>query len=293
MAFMSPEQALGDQLDRRSDLFSVGAVLFECVTGKPMWGAGSDVELMRKLALEHAPRLEPPDPRTPEALVALQARLVAREPAMRPATARSVAAELRANRVPAAGRDCEAALAALMKELFGAAAAERRALLAEALARAALSGIDDLRRTLGADDPRGDPAASGAEALDPPARRGARTVLLVGVGLATVAATAVVAAGAMRTPPAATAMTAAPAPAPSPSPAIAPTTATASAPPSAPAAAPAAAPPSAPAPAMTHGSAGVAGPAGRTRAGHSAKLRQAPAASKSAAKLPDVDPTPF
>ena len=43
---------MGEPLDRRSDLFSVGAVLFECITGRKMWGGGTDLEIIRKLALE-------------------------------------------------------------------------------------------------------------------------------------------------------------------------------------------------------------------------------------------------
>ena len=73
MAYMSPEQALGEELDRRSDLFSVGAMLFECLTGRRMWGEGTDLELMRKIALERPPRLDAALPGAPPALVELQA----------------------------------------------------------------------------------------------------------------------------------------------------------------------------------------------------------------------------
>src|SRR5580704_8941440 len=88
MAYMSPEQALGEELDRRSDLFSVGAMLFECLTGRRMWGEGTDLELMRKIALEPPPHLDAALPGAHPVLVQLQTRLTARDPGARPPTAR-------------------------------------------------------------------------------------------------------------------------------------------------------------------------------------------------------------
>ncbi|HEY8041191.1 MAG TPA: serine/threonine-protein kinase [Polyangiaceae bacterium] len=147
MAYMSPEQALGEKLDRRSDLFSVGAVLFECLTGRRMWGQGTDLEVMRRLALEDPPGLTDALPGAPAPLVALHARLVAREPDRRPATARDVADELRAfaSSWPA---PTTSAVRALMQQLFGTQAHGRRALLTEALEQAAPTHVEELRRSL-------------------------------------------------------------------------------------------------------------------------------------------------
>jgi hypothetical protein len=202
MAYMSPEQALGDKLDRRSDLFSIGAVLFECVTGRTMWGAGTDVELMRKLALEQPPRLDATEAQIPERLAALHGRLVAREPTLRPDTAHEVASELRIIAFESESGDPRAALAALMGDLFAPAAAARRALLATALAREGPSRLEALRRTL-------EPGAvlrqsSTAEPVLVHAPGGPRKALsaavLAGAILATIGATAVVGASAMRAP---------------------------------------------------------------------------------------------
>ena len=71
-AYMSPEQAMGDALDRRSDLFSVGAMLFECLTLERMWGDGTDMDVIRKLALEEPPALASRAPDAPEPNPALE-----------------------------------------------------------------------------------------------------------------------------------------------------------------------------------------------------------------------------
>jgi serine/threonine protein kinase len=135
MAYMSPEQALGESLDRRSDLFSVGAVLFECLAGRRMWGSGTDLEVMRRLALQDPPSLEQAVEGVPRPLAALFSRLVARDRSMRPANAHEVAVELRAFATAAGSPASREAVGALMHRLFRREAESRRQLLADAIAQ--------------------------------------------------------------------------------------------------------------------------------------------------------------
>src|SRR5438093_6094893 len=81
--YMSPEQLSGMELDVRSDLYSAGVVLFECVTGRPPFQA----ETMYALIAKHVEE-EPPDPRTldaavPESLARVILKAMAKEPAHR------------------------------------------------------------------------------------------------------------------------------------------------------------------------------------------------------------------
>jgi serine/threonine protein kinase len=59
VAYMSPEQVSGDRLDRRTDLFSLGVVLYECVTGQqPFQGKTSAVILASILTQQPKPPIE-------------------------------------------------------------------------------------------------------------------------------------------------------------------------------------------------------------------------------------------
>lgn len=77
-AYMAPETARREQLDRRADLFSAGVILWEALTGRRMWGDLSDTEVLTLLARNEvlvSPRAVDPD--VPEALDAICRRALA------------------------------------------------------------------------------------------------------------------------------------------------------------------------------------------------------------------------
>ncbi len=94
IGYMAPEQALADPLDRRCDLYALGAVLYELLAGQRMHGTGTDMELLRRLAFEKPAPVESLRPETPAALARLVASLIAERPEERPATAQEVAEAL-------------------------------------------------------------------------------------------------------------------------------------------------------------------------------------------------------
>lgn len=80
--YMSPEQARGDKryIDTRADVFSLGCVLFECLTGQTPFHGPHAMAVIMKLLSEEAPRLRNVRPDAPEALDAMLAKMLAREP---------------------------------------------------------------------------------------------------------------------------------------------------------------------------------------------------------------------
>ncbi|MEM1205677.1 MAG: protein kinase [Acidobacteriota bacterium] len=91
---MSPEQARGERLDARSDLFSLGALLHELFLGVPPFAAGSALETLGRVCHHEPDPLRHHRPEVPETLDRWVSRLLAKEAAERPRSARDVAIAL-------------------------------------------------------------------------------------------------------------------------------------------------------------------------------------------------------
>jgi eukaryotic-like serine/threonine-protein kinase len=110
-AYMSPEQALGQPVDARSDIYSLGCVLYEMLTGEPPFIADVAAAVMHqhvrvapKPAIERNPAI-PPD------LNALVMQMLAKQPQDRPQTAAEVRDRLRQEIANPGGGDALTTLA--------------------------------------------------------------------------------------------------------------------------------------------------------------------------------------
>jgi hypothetical protein len=94
--YMAPEQARGEPIDHRADLFSLGSVLYAMCTGEPPFQGAGTVAVLRKVSDEEPPPIRTHNPTTPDWLIALIARLLAKNPAERIQSAAEVAGLLEA-----------------------------------------------------------------------------------------------------------------------------------------------------------------------------------------------------
>ncbi|MFT3764203.1 MAG: protein kinase [Minicystis sp.] len=95
--YMAPEQAQGSAgIDARADVFSLGAILYECLAGEPPFTGESLMALLVKVLFEEAPRLSRARPDVPAGLERLVARMLAKSPDDRPESGAEVAAALAA-----------------------------------------------------------------------------------------------------------------------------------------------------------------------------------------------------
>lgn len=104
LAYMSPEQVAGEPTDPRSDLFSLGAVLFEMATGRrPFSAAKTPVELIAAIVRDRPESPARWNPALPDPLVRVINACLEKRPEHRPATAGDVRNVLRSLKT-----DCEA-----------------------------------------------------------------------------------------------------------------------------------------------------------------------------------------
>jgi serine/threonine-protein kinase len=86
---MSPEQARGETVDHRSDLFSLGSVLYTLCTGQPAFWAAETLAVLKRVCDDMPVPIRALNPTVPDWLAALVLRLLAKDPAQRFQTIRA------------------------------------------------------------------------------------------------------------------------------------------------------------------------------------------------------------
>ena len=100
--YMAPEQAAGGPVDARVDLYALGLVIFAMLTGRPPFRGGDVAQVLRRQRTEQPPRVSAIVAEVPPEFDDLVARLLAKEPDHRPASALAVGRALAA--IEGAGR---------------------------------------------------------------------------------------------------------------------------------------------------------------------------------------------
>jgi serine/threonine protein kinase len=172
--YMSPEQATGSDVDRRTDVFAVGVILWNAVTGLKLWGGLDDIAVAHGLSegkYPASPRASCSD--VPEEIDAICRKALAFRKEDRYATAAEMQADLEAV-LARVGSDPRKQLASLMKDLFEGDRAKLRAVLeASGLTSAAsvdafTGGSGSRAREQRSDKPRADAPRADAPRADGP-----------------------------------------------------------------------------------------------------------------------------
>jgi tetratricopeptide (TPR) repeat protein len=95
--YMAPEQVTSDRsMDARVDVFALGCVLYECLAGRRAFGGDHLMAVLGKILFEEVPLLRTQREDVPEAVEALVARMLAKDPSRRPRDGAALAAEIAA-----------------------------------------------------------------------------------------------------------------------------------------------------------------------------------------------------
>jgi serine/threonine protein kinase len=124
IAYMSPEQCLGEPLDRRSDVFSLGIVLFELSTGTRLFPAENEYAALRQIVDHDAPSPSSRRAEYPPELETIVLRALRRNPAQRYPTAQALQIDLEEFALSLGLKTSTAHLGAFMRALLPEKAAE-------------------------------------------------------------------------------------------------------------------------------------------------------------------------
>ena len=159
--YMSPEQARGHAIDRRSDVYSLGVVMWELLTMRALFSAPNDLAL---LDLVRQPNVSPPTRHVSSLASALESVVMdclASDPALRPPTAMSVRRRL-ADAVPQVRDIDDAQLAAVLRQVVSEKIELDRHQLPESLSGLMLAPPDRSTNDVTPESPRHVPDAADA-----------------------------------------------------------------------------------------------------------------------------------
>jgi len=129
-SYMAPEQARGQAVDRRTDIFAAGVVLHECLTDKRLFRGDNELDTVRRIMEGEIPAPSSVQPAIPSALDAVALRALERPPEKRFQTAVEMMEALEAAVSLASHRE----VAAYLEKVCGVRLQERRDALREMLA---------------------------------------------------------------------------------------------------------------------------------------------------------------
>jgi serine/threonine protein kinase len=131
--YMSPEQALGKAVDRRSDIFSLGIVLFELTTSRRLFRGEHDIDTLKLVIGGPIPKPTSIDPKYPVGLERIVLKALDRHVENRYQTAQELAEDLRAYLKSERVVVAQSGLAGLMKRVLGERIEQRRKAVRAAL----------------------------------------------------------------------------------------------------------------------------------------------------------------
>jgi eukaryotic-like serine/threonine-protein kinase len=93
-SYLSPEAAMGQEVDARTDIFAVGIILWELLAGQRLFLGDTDFQTVKKVQASNVPSLSQINKKVPQDLERIIARALARDPAQRYPTARALGQDL-------------------------------------------------------------------------------------------------------------------------------------------------------------------------------------------------------
>jgi serine/threonine-protein kinase len=125
-AYMSPEQVLGNPVDRRADVFSLGVVLFELLTAQRLFWRDSEYKMFQAIVEDSIPSLMELRPGLPPAIAQVAERALSRDPDQRFASAQEMGEILDEALAASGGPWKSSAIAEYVNQNFAATIEEKR-----------------------------------------------------------------------------------------------------------------------------------------------------------------------